>query len=102
MGAQSLSVEGNFIVRGSLHLDFSTLSHMIHAHHRHHGEYDNEGGGLEGDHISKLGSLAIEIAIAGGKGLLFVYCNVCFHAWFWLFEVLLKFCVELLPLNINV
>ena len=70
LGSWSLSAEGTFIVRGSLHLDFSTWSHMSHAHHHHHGEYDNEGGGLEVDHISKLGLVA-EIAIAGGKGYYF-------------------------------
>ena len=57
---------------------------MSHAHHHHHEEDDNEGGLLAGDCISKLGLVA-EIAISGGKGLLFLYGKVCFHAWFWLF-----------------
>ena len=54
---------------------------MSHAHHHHHGEYGNEGGGLAGDRISKLGLVA-EIAISGGKGLLFLYCTFdCFMCY---------------------
>lgn len=67
LASQSLNAEDTFILRGALYLDFATRSHMGHAHH-HHGNGYNEGGGLAGERVSKLG-LTADIALAGGKAV---------------------------------